>query len=154
MPLRFRPFRTIARGHQAMHVPKAEVPMTLESWQLFKHDWNLAQPCCIFEMTSLTRSCGEETLSQRRQTSALLNNSVQSLPRLQSYRVAKSALKKKIKPDFRVKSCRGKLESCQKEDSRSPINRPRDTGCYRINLVWHVTHWHVSSLSLIQSGVP
>lgn len=81
-----------------MHVPKAEVPMTLESWQLFKHDWNLAQPCCIFEMTSLTRSCGEETLSQRRQTSALLNNSVQSLPRLQSYRVAKSALKKKSNP--------------------------------------------------------
>lgn len=79
-----------------MHVPKAEVPMTLEpcrlraleSWQLFKHDWNLAQPCCIFKVTGLTRSCGEE-----KQDSALFNNSVQSRPWLQSYRVTQSALK-------------------------------------------------------------
>lgn len=53
-----------------MHVPKAEVPMTLEpcrpgapeSWQLFKHDWTLAQSCCLFKMTDLTRSHEEENL--------------------------------------------------------------------------------------------
>lgn len=68
--VRFDPFRTIARGHQAMYVPRAEVPMTLEpcmpdaleSWQLFKHDWTLAQPCCILKMTGLTMSLGEENL--------------------------------------------------------------------------------------------
>lgn len=28
--LRFDPFRTIVRGHQAIFVPKAAIPMTLE----------------------------------------------------------------------------------------------------------------------------